>query len=310
MAPSFGEGSRGQQRSLISRWLSSHRLISFCVLRGDLRRHRAWQEFRVDSRYDSLMCTLLVASRVWPETPLLVAANRDERLDRASSPPALREFGSRRVFAPLDLVAGGTWMGVNDLGLLVAITNRFQPEGPSNPEGKLSRGLLVQRALSLANARQAVDTISTILASDYNGFHLVMADTSSAWIVWSDGRELSRNELRPGVHVVTERSFAAAPSYREEQLVLEAQRVGESQLPPMTALKESLRAHRAVAMDSTCVHLPELNYGTRSASVVRFDQAGPRSYHYAPGPPCSEAFEDLSQGMLDGFRSGDQSVAR
>ena len=32
MALSFGEGSRGQQRSLISRWLSSHRLISFCVL--------------------------------------------------------------------------------------------------------------------------------------------------------------------------------------------------------------------------------------------------------------------------------------
>jgi uncharacterized protein with NRDE domain len=256
------------------------------------------------------MCTLLIASRVWSEAPLLIAANRDERLDRASSPPALRTFGSLRVFAPLDLVAGGTWMGVNELGLLVAITNRFQPGDPSNSQGKLSRGLLVQRALSLENARQAVDAISAIKANSYNGFHLVMADTSSAWIVWSDGDELHRKELQPGVHIVTERSFGAAPSYREEQLLLEAQRFAESPSPPLTALEESLRTHRSEAMDSTCVHLPELNYGTRSASILRFDETGLRSYRYAPGPPCCNAFADLSQDIADGFLSGDQSVAR
>ena len=201
-------------------------------------------------------------------------------------------------------------MGVNDLGLLVASTNRFHPDGPSSSEGKRSRGLLVQRDLGLENARQAADAISSIKASSYNGFHLVMADTNSAWIVWSDGSELSRNELKPGVHIVTERSFGAAPSYREEQLLLEAQSLSDSASPPLTELEESLRRHRTEAMDSTCVHLPEMNYGTRSSSIICFDKAGPQSYRYAAGPPCSNALLDLSQEMLDGLRSGDQSVAR
>ncbi|MBM4380007.1 MAG: NRDE family protein [Deltaproteobacteria bacterium] len=33
------------------------------------------------------MCTLLAAFRVHPDYPLLVAANRDERLDRRASGP-------------------------------------------------------------------------------------------------------------------------------------------------------------------------------------------------------------------------------
>ena len=68
------------------------------------------------------MCTLVVASHVLPDRSLVVVANRDEQLDRASSPPFRWKEG---FFAPRDEVAGGTWLGVNDHGVFVGITNRY-----------------------------------------------------------------------------------------------------------------------------------------------------------------------------------------
>lgn len=68
------------------------------------------------------MCTLVVASHVLPDRSLVVVANRDEQLDRASSPPFRWREG---FFAPRHDVAGGTWLGVNDDGVFVGITNRY-----------------------------------------------------------------------------------------------------------------------------------------------------------------------------------------
>src|SRR5580698_8268449 len=55
------------------------------------------------------MCTLVAFIRVWPGSALVVAANRDERLDRAASGPT--RWAGEKFFAPRDEVAGGTWLG-------------------------------------------------------------------------------------------------------------------------------------------------------------------------------------------------------
>src|SRR5512143_3766286 len=95
------------------------------------------------------MCTVAVAvggDRRWP---LVVAANRDERLGRASEGWALRELpGGGCAAAPLDREAGGTWAGVSPGGLLVAITNFHAPGGRFPDRSLRSRGELVSRALS------------------------------------------------------------------------------------------------------------------------------------------------------------------
>jgi hypothetical protein len=56
-------------------------------------------------------------------------------------------------------------------------------------------------------------------------------------------------------------------------------------------------------MESTCVHLDGIDYGTRSSSIVRFGEEGPVSYRYAGGPPCRTSYEDLSQAMVRALRS-------
>src|SRR5690606_3427306 len=101
----------------------------------------------------SAMCTLVVASHVLEGAPLVVVANRDERLGRASSPPRAWAEG---FCAPRDEVAGGTWLGVNPHGVFVGITNRYL--GPRD-DTRASRGGLVVDALRLGSARAIHDAM-------------------------------------------------------------------------------------------------------------------------------------------------------
>src|SRR5712692_8012823 len=71
-----------------------------------------------------VVCTLICAFRVFPRWPLIVAANRDEHLNRPASPPRLWP-GDLSFVAPRDEAAGGTWLGLNSAGLFVGVTNRF-----------------------------------------------------------------------------------------------------------------------------------------------------------------------------------------
>ncbi len=83
------------------------------------------------------MCTVVLLSRPGAAWPLLLAANRDERLDRAWQPPARHWPEQPDVLAGRDCSAGGTWLGINDRGLVAAVLNRTGTLGPA--PGKASR---------------------------------------------------------------------------------------------------------------------------------------------------------------------------
>lgn len=239
------------------------------------------------------MCTLLVAIRLYAGLPLVVAANRDERLDRPAAPPAPRRFGGRRAFAPLDLEAGGTWMGLNEAGLFVALTNRFVP-GPTPghiSRQRRSRGLIVADALAAGGRAEALAATRRHGGRAHNPFHLVVASTEGASLLWGDGDALHEAELEPGLHVLTERSFGAAPSGREDALSAARSRLAEG---GPEALRSALALHRDEPFDSTCVHAPSANYGTRSATWVTVDEHGTIDFRFADGPSCVTQWQDLS----------------
>ncbi|NIO07825.1 MAG: hypothetical protein GTO40_07375, partial [Deltaproteobacteria bacterium] len=81
------------------------------------------------------MCTLAFYFQRFSKYPIVVAANRDERLERPSGPPQwlIEEEG---VFGGKDLLAGGTWLGVNHSGMLVGIVNRRSESIPAGVEFK------------------------------------------------------------------------------------------------------------------------------------------------------------------------------
>lgn len=241
------------------------------------------------------MCTVILAHRLFDDAPILLGANRDEHLARPSEPPKLRTSGTLRALAPRDLKAGGTWLGVNERGVVVAITNRFGK--PADGERR-SRGELVDMALEAPSADEAASRIAQLSAHDYNGFHLLCVDEKAAHLVWSDGALMSRSELAPGLTVLTERSLGAATNARKERVLAESRELLEAGNLDEAALQKVLSKRDDGSIDATCVQLPSIDYGTRSSTIIRLG-ADQRLLH-AEGAPCSTDYEDLSS-LLEGL---------
>jgi len=244
------------------------------------------------------MCTLVVMHRVFAKAPLIVAANRDERLDRPAESPAWRRGQGMPVFCPTDLEAGGTWIGLNAEGVFAGITNRF---GPLPIEGRASRGELVLRALEAGTAKQAAEKMTATSAEFYNGFHLVIADREHAFSVWGDGVTLHSETLGAGMHVFSERSYGAADSHRERWLKEALKNMEADRVPTDRELKHLLATHQEPTFEGTCIHWAEKEYGTRSATLLTLgaDPAELR-FQYCPTPPCSGQWVDCTGDFLAG----------
>ncbi len=233
------------------------------------------------------MCTLILATRVFDASPTFLASNRDERLDRPASDPILWETTPPFV-GPRDELKGGTWLGVNAHGVIVAITNRF---GASPDHDRRSRGALVVDALGGKTANAASQIAAGYSADAHNSFHLLLADENSAYVVWSDGSSITRFPLDAGVHIVTERSFGAAENARADFVQGVANELARSAALTPAALKRLLAIHRPNDFDALSVLLPDLNYGTRSSLVVDVTQ---RQMEFADGPPNVVPYLDYS----------------
>ncbi len=245
------------------------------------------------------MCTLIVATRVWSEVPLLVAANRDELGERPASPPRVSRRGGISALAPRDEKAGGTWIGLNGAGLFAGITNR---QGAARDPGRRSRGLLVRDALACSSVAAAAESAARWPPDTHNGFHLVVAGVDEAELVWGDGLEVQRRVLPPGIHVVTERSFGAAPTAREARLREIAGELAAGPAPADETLRRILSEHAEEPFEGICVHLPVIGYGTRSSTVLRL--GGAAAYLHAEGPPCQADFEDFSEAARELLAEG------
>lgn len=243
------------------------------------------------------MCTLILIWQAFEDTPVLVAANRDEKLDRPAESPTVRSHLGRCFVAPTDLQAGGTWLGINETETFVGITNRFSEARKQNVR---SRGLLVLDALAAGDARAIHAAVTDLDPAEYDGFHLLFADRDAAFVVWKDGEALHQIILSPGITVLTERSFGSAPTQREAliQELLEHQ-IGAldapARAPSDEALMKILASRVEDGLESVEVLVPSYGYGTRSSTIFRLGRTqGEARLLHAPGPPSRTAFEDLS----------------
>ncbi len=90
------------------------------------------------------MCLIAFATAASEEYPLVLIANRDEFFDRPTEP--LHAWsGTPTIYAGRDAEAGGTWLGINQLGRWAALTN-FRQTGAK--QGEQSRGHLVTQCLT------------------------------------------------------------------------------------------------------------------------------------------------------------------
>ncbi|HZP43717.1 MAG TPA: NRDE family protein [Candidatus Binatia bacterium] len=238
------------------------------------------------------MCTLAVYFRVFPSRPVVVAANRDELLARPAAPPTLLRDEPPRAFGGRDLVAGGTWLGVNDAGLVAGLLNRRAP-APPDP-GRRSRGLLCLDALEARRAREAAARVLREPAGHHNPFNLLVVDPEDAVVLVQarDGAPRAA-ALEPGVHVLTNLDVndptcpRIAASHRRFVAAGDAFRADGDEAAFVRRLRDVLADHATPAdprgPGSLCVHAGA--YGTRSSSVILVGRRGTRTF-FADGPPC------------------------
>src|ERR1700719_1673890 len=131
------------------------------------------------------MCTLVILRRPEHDWPVIIGANRDEMIDRPAEPPGRHWPDREEVVAGRDLLAGGSWLGLNDWGVAAAVLNRHGSLGPA--AGLRSRGELVLEALDHADAVAAAEALSYLDPAAYRSFNLIVADNRDAFWLCHDG---------------------------------------------------------------------------------------------------------------------------
>lgn len=148
------------------------------------------------------MCTLVILRRPLSPWPVLIGANRDELAGRPWKPPARHWSDRPEVVAGLDQLAGGSWMGMNESGVVAAILNRAGTLGPA--AGKRSRGELVLEALDHADAVDSAHALAQLDGSAYRPFNMLLADNRDAfWVRADGGRCVQVFPVAEGLHMLT-----------------------------------------------------------------------------------------------------------
>jgi len=243
------------------------------------------------------MCLLALFYRVAEDAPVVVGANREELYRRGGEPPRLLD-GPVRAVAGLDPTAGGTWLGVNAAGVLVAVTNRRKSQEPPRPR---SRGLLARELLGCPSAADAVDLATRELDTRrYAGCNFLCADTERA-VVLEGADWLRVRPLPPGLHVLTNRDVNDASDVRAGYALWW---LGQGQYAVAAQCVAALRRLCAQGGDdrpAMCLHGPDR--GTVSSTVVALPPELARgTYLHAQGPPDAVPYTDYSALLreLDG----------
>lgn len=234
------------------------------------------------------MCTVIVLHRPGEPWPVVLAANRDERLDRAWAAP---DFHWPGVIGGRDATAGGTWMAMNRQGVVATVLNRPGSLGPA-PD-KRSRGELPLLALEADSAAAAVERLAALDAGAWRPFNAVVADARAAWFLCGlgEGRPIVE-PLPPGVSMVTAHPPNDLTSQRTARH-LPRFRAAPPPTPPQWGAWAGLLSDSEGGAGEA-LNLPPLGgFGTVCSSLLALGAAGERIWHFAPGPPDRTPFAPL-----------------
>jgi uncharacterized protein with NRDE domain len=247
------------------------------------------------------MCLVAFAIGVSARWPLVIAANRDEFLERPTLPLARWKTASgQEIISGRDLRAGGTWMGITPAGRIAFLTNVRQAESDAAPR---SRGELVTRWLEGSGDATSFVAALEDKGAAFGGFNLVLGDLQrNAW-TWVTNKyagtsgepALQAQTLAPGLYGLSNAGLDTPwPKTLELKRVLATalqsgdDAAGDESLQALlwTALGNRQRAlpadlpHTGLppdleeALSSAFVEVPGRAYGTRCSTVLLATASG------------------------------------
>jgi len=228
------------------------------------------------------VCLVVVAHRVHPDLPLIVAGNRDEFHGRPAS-----EAGwwpdHDAILGGRDLEAGGTWLAVHRSGRFATVTN-YRDADQTSPALE-SRGHLITDFLE--TDANPLDFMRAIDGERYAGFNLLGA--ASGRLAYRSNRGAGTRELDRGIYAVANATLDT-PWPKVERVratlgdLIDADDINEASLLGMLADRTkasaveiggdmaSLPPERAEALSAPFVVMPD--YGTRCSTVLIRERGG------------------------------------
>lgn len=240
------------------------------------------------------MCTVIVAFKHFSRSPLIIAANRDEFFFRETDPPSIINQ-SPKILAPRDRLKSGTFIGINQWGLVAAITNL---SGLTSKDiNKKSRGYIVLRALGSPDIERLLMDLKYIDFSDYNLFQLFVADRERAILLKYTGK-VTIEECPQGVITISNwDAIEDVSDYKRSLIMSHIDRLSkDAEIKTIiNGLSEILKLHSGKDMRyQICVHTE--NYGTVSSSIIAPFQEEP-IFYYSIGPLCKNRFRSYSEDL-------------
>jgi len=234
------------------------------------------------------MCLIVFSYQPSSDYPFILVANRDEFYPRASAPMQFWQ-DQPKVLAGRDLEKQGTWLGLHTDGRFAAVTNFRKVTNNSKP-AKLSRGQLVNSALSSnSGAQHFIDSIQPT-ASQYGAYNLLSADSNG--IFYSSNQNPNNDQhhcqkLVPGIYGLCNGSLdtpwpkLVAAKQQLSELISE-KRISSDNLRLLltdrTPAAEHLLPDTGInkewerSLSSQFIQLD--NYGTRAKTVILQDASG------------------------------------
>jgi hypothetical protein len=248
------------------------------------------------------VCTLALYFQVSKDFPLIVAANRDEHYDRPTAAPMVLKTVPR-VLAGRDIRAGGTWLGVNERGVLAAVLNRRASSSENTDAPTRSRGLLCLDLLAHKSAAAAREFL-TKHRERYQPFTLVFADSSRAFFTFNTTDHTKTAVLSRGLHVFSDAVVHDEYSEKRQRAYVlfagikpERQGLSGPASSWIGGFKEVLSDHTSGngagdPRNAICVH-GDVS-GTVSSSIIVFSGLA-RQFRtlYCAGAPCRSVFTEM-----------------
>ncbi|MDF1582374.1 MAG: NRDE family protein [Methyloprofundus sp.] len=116
--------------------------------------------------------------------------NRDELIEREEGAPKQHDLSDDvHGWYPVDAVSGGTWFGVNNYGLVLALLNRYQE---NNPQAHVSRGKIIPQLLIHKNAQSCLMALDSTSLQYFMPFTLLLIQGNRlVRVVWN-GSQMSQ----------------------------------------------------------------------------------------------------------------------
>jgi uncharacterized protein with NRDE domain len=248
------------------------------------------------------MCTLVVLNEHIEGFPLIVAANRDERYNRQSSPPEVVYNGRVSLLRPWDHEKDGTWTGIAQDGWFVGLTN--QDDG-KHDEHMLSRGKVVDACLEAGSHTLAARILTKLDSTRYNPFNMVFGRPGAMFLSRvCPGHDLEMEPLAKGIHVISNDCCGNRYQHKVEHAHAVACRLDpkggidavHDELFRM--LSDHSHARDDDPFQALCVHAEEHAFGTRSTSIITVSNDKDVEYWYSEGHPCQSPGLTLAGRLL------------